>query len=229
MTSKRTRANHGWLLVLLGVTILVFRFQYDPVFSTINSSILIFSGIAVVIGQYRDPEARFCQVCAATSSESRFGPRMNGVPIVLPIILLVITPMIVVDSSNNDDWINELVGERFFDEIPENRTMTNLFELANFGSKYAGLIVEVNGSILQRRTDGFQLHQYVPLCTCCPPVEVTMWVYFTIQHNPNHDVVVENAELGKEEMYTVIGLFFYDDTQNFASILLINIEPLVAD
>ncbi len=229
MTSKGTRANHGWLLVLLGVTILVFRLQYDTVFSAINSSILILSGIAVVIGQHRDPEARYCQVCAATSGESRFGPRMNGVPIVLPIILLVITPMIVVDSTNNYDWINGVVGERFFDEIPENRTKTNLFELANFGNKYDGLNVEVNGSILQRRTDGFQLHQYVPLCTCCPPVEVTMWVYFTVQHNPNHDVIVENAELGKEEMYIVIGLFFYDDIQNFASILLINIEPVFAD
>jgi hypothetical protein len=229
LTSKGTRANHGWLLVLLGVTVIIFRLQYDPFYSTINSTILILSGIAVVIGQYRDPEARFCQVCAATTSESRFGPRMNGVPIVLPIILLVITPLIAVDSNINDDWINEVVGERFFDEIPENRTSTNLFELTNFGSKYEGLNVEVNGSILQRRNDGFQLHQYVPLCTCCPPVEVTMWVYFTVQHNPNHDVIVENAELGKEEMYTVIGLFFFEETQNFASILLIHIEPVLTD
>ncbi|MGY5881726.1 MAG: hypothetical protein RTV31_15850 [Candidatus Thorarchaeota archaeon] len=226
MTSKGTKANHGWLLLLLGITILVFKFQYDPIFSAINASILILSGIAVVIGQYRDPEARFCKVCAATSSESKFGPKMNGIPLVLPIILLVITPMIIVDSTNNDDWINDVVGEKFFDEIPENRTKTNLFELANFGAKYNELNVEINGSILQRRTDGFQLHQYVPLCTCCPPIEVTMWVYFTVQHNPNHDVIVESAELGKEEMYIVIGLFFFDDVQNFASILLIHIEPL---
>lgn len=227
LTSKGTKANHGWLLILLGLTILIFRLQYDPFFSVINSFILIFSGIAVVIGQYRDPEARFCQVCAATSSESRFGPRMNAFPVVLPIILLLITPMLVVDSTNNEDWINEIVGEKFFDEIPENRTKTNLFELVNFGGKYNGLYVEVNGSILQRRSDGFQLHQYVPLCTCCPPVEVTMWVYFTIQHNPNHDVIVENAELGKDELYNVIGQFFYDDMQDFASILLISIESLI--
>ncbi|TFF96430.1 hypothetical protein EU546_01390 [Candidatus Thorarchaeota archaeon] len=227
MKAKGTKTNHGWILIALGITILFFRAPYDPFFSILNSTVLLLSGFAVVIGQYRDPEGRSCSVCAATTTESKLGPRTNALPLVLPIILLIITPMIAVDSAGDDDWVNWVVGEKFFDQIPENRTCTNLFELANFGSKYDGLAVEVNGSILQRRSDGFQLHQYVPLCTCCPPVEVTMWVYFTIQHNPDHDVIVESAELGKEELYLVIGMFFYDEVQNFASILLIHIEPLV--
>ncbi|MGY5876137.1 MAG: hypothetical protein RTU30_10350 [Candidatus Thorarchaeota archaeon] len=226
MKSTGSRRNHGWILVALAITILVFRARYDPVMSIVNSIILLFSGIAVVIGQYRDPAAKRCSVCAATVSESRLGPKTNAIPLVLPIILLIVTPMIAVDSSGDDDWVDSVVGEKFFDEIPENRTKTNLFELANFGSKYNELNVEVNGSILQRRSDGFQLHQYVPLCTCCPPVEVTMWVYFTVQHNPNYDVLVENAQLGTDEIYLVIGVFYYNDVQDFASILLVHIEPL---
>ena len=221
-----TRANHGWLLIALGVTILLFRIQFDTLMSLINGPILLFAGIAVVVGQYRDPEARTCQVCAATSSESKMGCKMSAIPLILPIILLIITPMIVVDATHSDDWINDVVGEKYFDEIPENRTATNLFELTNFGEKYSGLFVEVNGSILQRRLDGFQMHQYVPLCTCCPPVEVTMWVYFSVDPNPDDLFIVEEAELGKTDLYLVIGQFYFDAEQNFASLLLIHMEPL---
>ncbi len=134
--------------------------------------------------------------------------------------------MIVVDATHSDDWINDVVGEKYFDEIPENRTATNLFELTNFGEKYNGLFVEVNGSIIQRRTDGFQMHQYVPLCTCCPPVEVTMWVYFSVDPNPDDVFIVEEAELGMTDLYLVIGQFYFDAEQNLASLLLIHMEPL---
>ena len=226
MKPKGSKANHGWILIALGITILVFRAPYDPLMSIMNSIILLLSGAAVIIGQYKDPGAALCDVCAATTTESKLGPKTNAIPLVLPIILLVITPMLAVDPAGDQDWINSVVGEKWFENIPDNRTKTNLFELANFGNKYNELVVEVNGSILQRRNDGFQLHQYVPLCTCCPPVEVTMWVYFTVQHNPDHEVIVENAELGKEELYLIIGIFYYDDIQDFASILLIHIEPI---
>lgn len=218
--------NHGWLLIILGIIILVFRIQYDTVMSLINGPILVIAGIAVVWGQYRDPEARTCQVCAATSSESKLGPKMSAFPLVLPIILLIITPMIVVDDFQSEEWINQVVGEIYFDEIPENRLIVNLFELTNFGEKYDGLYIEVNGSIIQRRTDGFQLHQYVPLCTCCPPVEVTIWVYYPVSNDPSNEFIIDEAELGKTDLYTVIGLFRYNAEQNYVSILLIHIEPI---
>ena len=229
MRAKGSRRNHGWILIALAITILYFRAQYDPLMSIINSMILLLGGIAVVYGLYRDPEATLCSVCAAPPSQSRLSLKTPAIPLVLPIILLIITPMIAVDTTEDADWMNQVVGERVFNEIPDNRTKTNLFQLVNFGNKYDGLNVEVNGSILERRDDGFLLHQYVALCTCCPPIEVTMWVYFPISHNSEYDILVEDATLGKEELYLVIGVFFYDDVQNFASILLIHIEPLTEE
>ncbi len=227
MIKKRTRLNHGWLLFALGIVILVFRIQYDPYMSIINGIILIVAGLATVEGQFKDPEAKTCQVCAATSAESKLGPKTNALPIILPIILLLITPLIIVDADPSDDWINHVVGERWFDEIPEDRMKVNLFELTNFGEKYDDQYVEVNGSIVQRHTDGFQLHQFVPLCTCCPPVEVTIWVYLPLQHHPSYDVIIDEAELGTTELYLVIGLFFYNAEQDFASILLVHIESII--
>jgi hypothetical protein len=219
-------SNHGWILIVLGVAMYAFRIVYDTLMTVINGSILIIAGLAVIYGRSKDPSGMSCQICSADLHECKLGYKTTALPLVLPIIILIITPLIAGETDPSNEWVDFAVGERFYDEIPEDRICTNVFELVNFGEKYDEKFVEINGSILQRRSDGFQIHQYVPLCSCCPPVEVTIWAYFQVRPNPQHQYIVENAELGKEELYLFIGHFFYDEAANNGVIVLIHIEPL---
>jgi hypothetical protein len=192
----------------------------------VNGSILIVAGAAVAYGRYRVPSGGSCEVCAIDSDKHKLNLKTPAIPLVFPIILMIITPLITGETNPSAEWVNFAVGEKYYTEIPDERIQTNTFELVNFGEKYDEQFVEINGSILQRRSDGFQIHQYVPLCTCCPPVEVTIWAYFQARPDPQHLFMVENAELGKEELYLFIGEFFYDDVENFGAIILVHIEPL---
>jgi hypothetical protein len=53
-----------------------------------------------------------------------------------------------------------------------------------------------------------------------------MWVYFSVDPNPDDVFIVEEAELGMTDLYLVIGQFYFDAEQNLASLLLIHMEPL---
>ena len=226
MSRMKELSNHGWILIALGIAMFAFRIVYDTLMTLINGSILIASGLAVIHGRSKDPTGMSCQICAADIHECKLGYKTTALPIILPILILILTPLIAGETNPSEDWVNYAVGERYYDEIPEERIQTNVFELINFGEKYNEEFVEINGSILQRRSDGFQIHQYVPLCTCCPPVEVTIWAYFQVRPDPQHQYTVENAELGKDELYLFIGQFFYDEVENNGVIILIHIEPL---